>query len=139
MQGHRFVTVFLQRSLDFEGITEWIYVGWGWNSLEEAQAFVIEELDRNVALHVRARNSERQPWFQLKDYANLHWPDVSIWPTEGPVSRVKWGDGSGYNSEEFLAAIFAVDPSNPLSDDLFAALGHETEWISCFQGYAHSR
>ena len=139
IHGHRFVTVVLQRSLDFEGLSEWIYIGWAWSTLEEAQAFASEELDRNVALHVRARNDAEKPWFKYEDLGILRWPDVSIWPTEGPVSRVKWGDGSGYNSEEFLAAIFAVDPTNPMADDLFTALGHETEWISFFQGYAHSR
>jgi hypothetical protein len=140
LRGSRFVTVVLQRSFDIDGLTEWIYFGRAWNDAEQARAHVEEELGKCVGLYVRSRGYNADPpWRELDPPSHVRWPPGSLWPTEGPIQGVKWGDGTGFNSEEYHGAVFPVDPQDPLPDALLAVIGQETELVRYLQGTAHRR
>lgn len=140
LRGNRFVTVVLQRSFDYDGLTEWVYFGRGWNNADAAQGHVEEEVGKCVGLYVRSRGHNADPpWRELDPPKSGRWPKSEQWPSHGPVHRVKWGDGTGFNSEEYHGVVFEVDPANPLSDELLGCIGQELELVAYFQGTAHAR
>lgn len=140
LRGSRFVTLVLRRSFDYDGLTEWVYLGRGYADAGAARVHVEEEVDKCVGLYVRTRalNAEA-PWRKLDQPKSDRWPDSAGWAGHLPVHRVKWGDGIGFNSEEYYGVVFAVDPADPLSDTLLAAIGQEPELVSYFQGAAQGR
>lgn len=140
LAGSRWVTAVLQRSFDIEGLTEWIYLGRGFADLPLAEEHIRDQLQRCVGLYVHSRGfNANPPWRELPEPAHVRWPNIDLWPSVGPVQRVKWGDGTGFNSEEYHGAAFEVNPQEPLSNRLLEAIGQETELVRLLQGVANSR
>lgn len=137
-----YATILWQRVLDFEGLTDWLYLGNSFDDAARASAFISAQIDELRTLHTRPNSTERLQW-----RADPTWkgPTCPAATARQPLSNLAEQSliliGDEYNRIYYRAQVLGSFPGNVVGSELFAAVGGSRQELWAYlvaAGEAHA-
>ena len=118
-----YLTILWQQVLDYDGLTDWLYLGDGFSDLNRAHAFIEDQIASLLREHTAPGQPHSHDWRADPDRQGAYVPQAS----SGEIIRVCGEQtltltADAYNRVYFRAQVLGRFPGTIIGSELFASL-----------------